>query len=181
VGSELNCTPGRRGKTRRENGERARERLQTFLTKDLSGILDSGTTSYWAIMRPVNTRTLVTLMRNAIWRGRRGPFIFNGGEGAGGIRQVAPVGYHDPPLHKKSFWTPPLCVPNYYFDWNDLPVGREFDCKFFKKSNPHPMPCLPRSSAGITLIGALFFFPLEPKKQRSNKKIIIITPDLRLP
>ena len=29
------------------------------------------------------------------------------------------------------------------FDWNDLPVGREFDCKFLKKVNPHPMPCLP--------------------------------------
>ena len=28
------------------------------------------------------------------------------------------------------------------FDWNDLPVGREFDCKFFKnvKSPPHALP-----------------------------------------
>ena len=39
------------------------------------------------------------------------------------------------------------------FDWNDLPVGREFDCKFLKKLNPRPMPSLP--PAGITLIGAL--------------------------
>ena len=119
MGSELNCTLGRREKARRENGERARKRLQTFLTKDRSGILDSSTPSYCSIMRPsVNTRALVTLMRNAIWRGRRGPFIFNLGEGADGIRQVAPVGYGDSPLHKKVFGRPPLCVPNYYFDWN---------------------------------------------------------------
>ena len=28
------------------------------------------------------------------------------------------------------------------FDWNDLPVGREFDCKFLKnvKSPPHALP-----------------------------------------
>ena len=28
------------------------------------------------------------------------------------------------------------------FDWNDLPVGREFDCKFFKKvkSPPYALP-----------------------------------------
>ena len=28
------------------------------------------------------------------------------------------------------------------FDWNDLPVGREFDCKFLKKvkSSPHALP-----------------------------------------
>ena len=40
------------------------------------------------------------------------------------------------------------------FDWNDLPVGREFDCKFLKKvkSPPHALPPPP---AGITLIGAL--------------------------
>ena len=31
------------------------------------------------------------------------------------------------------------------FEWNDLPMGREFDCEFLKKSNPHPMPCLPPS------------------------------------
>jgi len=38
------------------------------------------------------------------------------------------------------------------FDWNDLPVGREFDCKFLKKvkSPPHALP----PPAGITLIGA---------------------------
>ena len=40
------------------------------------------------------------------------------------------------------------------FDWNDLPVGREFDCKFLKKvkSPPYNLP----PPAGITLIGALF-------------------------
>ena len=39
------------------------------------------------------------------------------------------------------------------FDWNDLPLGREFDCKFLKKvkSQPHALPPPP---AGITLIGA---------------------------
>ena len=39
--------------------------------------------------------------------GERGPFIFNLGEGAGGIRRVAPVGYDDHPLHKKVFGHPP--------------------------------------------------------------------------
>ena len=31
------------------------------------------------------------------------------------------------------------------FDWNDLPVGREFDCKFLKKvkSPPHALPSPP--------------------------------------
>ena len=40
------------------------------------------------------------------------------------------------------------------FDWNDLSVGREFDCKFLKnvKSPPHALPPLP--AAGFTLIGA---------------------------
>ena len=38
------------------------------------------------------------------------------------------------------------------FDWNNLPVGREFDSKFLKKVKSHPMPCLP--PAGIRLIGA---------------------------
>ena len=43
------------------------------------------------------------------------------------------------------------------FDWNDLPVGREFDCKFFKKvkSPPYALPPPPPPPAGITLIGAL--------------------------
>ena len=41
------------------------------------------------------------------------------------------------------------------FDWNDLPVGREFDCKFLKKvkSPPHAV-APPPSPAGITVIGA---------------------------
>ena len=61
-------------------------------------------------MRPsVNTRALVTLMRNAIWGGGgRRPFIFNGGEGTGGIRRVAPVVYDEPPLHKRVFGRPPF-------------------------------------------------------------------------
>ena len=47
------------------------------------------------------------------------------------------------------------------FDWNDLPVAREFDCKFSKKvkSPPYALPPLPPPlprPAGITLIGALF-------------------------
>jgi len=29
------------------------------------------------------------------------------------------------------------------FDWNSLPMGREFDGKFLKNVNPHPMPCPP--------------------------------------
>ena len=29
------------------------------------------------------------------------------------------------------------------FDWNDLPVDREFNGKFLEMSNPHPMPRLP--------------------------------------
>ena len=42
------------------------------------------------------------------------------------------------------------------FDWNDLPVGREFDGKFLKnvKSPPHALPPSTRP-AGFTLIGAL--------------------------
>ena len=45
------------------------------------------------------------------------------------------------------------------FDWNDLPVGREFDCNFFKKSQiPTLCPALPPPPpAGITLIGASFY------------------------
>ena len=39
------------------------------------------------------------------------------------------------------------------FDWNDVPVDREFDFgKFLKNVKPHPMPCLP---PGFTLMGAL--------------------------
>ena len=40
------------------------------------------------------------------------------------------------------------------FDWNDLLVGREFDCKFLKKVKSPPY-ALPSPPAGITLIGAL--------------------------
>ena len=53
-----------------------------------------------------------------------------------------------------------MCSPGWgnlvAFDWNDLPVGREFDGKFFKKvkSPPHALPPPP---AGLTLIGALVF------------------------
>ena len=39
-----------------------------------------------------------------------------------------------------------MCSPGWgnlvAFDWNDLPVGREFDCKFLEnvKSPPHALP-----------------------------------------
>ena len=37
-----------------------------------------------------------------------------------------------------------MCSPGwgdlFAIDWNDLPVGREFDCKFLKMSNPTPLP-----------------------------------------
>ena len=54
-------------------------------------------------------------------------------------------------------WTA-MCSPGWgnlvAIDWNDLPVGREFDGKFLKnvKSPPH---ALPPPAAGLTLIGAL--------------------------
>ena len=86
-------------------------RLQTFSTKDRYGMLDSSTPSYWSIMRPsVNTRALVTLVRNAMWREREGTFIFNGGEGAGGIRRVAPKVYDNPTLQKKFSGWPALLL-----------------------------------------------------------------------
>ena len=45
--------------------------FQAFLTKGRSGILDSSIPTYWSIVTPsFNTRALVTLMRNAIWRER---------------------------------------------------------------------------------------------------------------
>ena len=43
-----------------------------------------------------------------------------------------------------------MCSPGWgnlvAFDWNDLPVGREFDCKFLKnvKSPPHALPPSPQ-------------------------------------
>ena len=41
------------------------------------------------------------------------------------------------------------------YDWNDLPIGREFEEHFLKKtSNPYALHDLP-SPAGFTLIGAL--------------------------
>ena len=49
-----------------------------------------------------------------------------------------------------------MCSPGWgnlvAFDWNDLPVGREFDCKFLKnvKSPPYALP----PPACFTLIGA---------------------------
>ena len=55
-----------------------------------------------------------------------------------------------------------MIVPQYgsskiAFDWNDLPVGREFDCKFWKKakSPPHALPPPPPPPTGITLIGTM--------------------------
>ena len=58
-----------------------------------------------------------------------------------------------------------MCSPGWgnlvAFDWNDLPVGGEFDGKFLKnvKSTPHarpPSPPPPRPN-GFTLIGALIY------------------------
>ena len=40
-------------------------------------------------------------------------------------------------------------------DWNGLPVGGEFDCKFLKKVKSPPYALPPPPPAGITLIGAL--------------------------
>ena len=44
------------------------------------------------------------------------------------------------------------------FDWNGLPVSREFDGKFLKnvKSPPHALPPPPPPPTGIKLIGALY-------------------------
>ena len=47
------------------------------------------------------------------------------------------------------------------FDWNDLPVGREFDSKFLKKVKSPPYALL-SPPAGITLIGALFLWSRKP-------------------
>ena len=58
-------------------------------------------------------------------------------------------------------WTA-MCSPGwgnlFAIDWNDLPVGREFDGKFLKNVKSQPLPCLPPpppSPAGLTLIGVL--------------------------
>ena len=56
------------------------------------------------------------------------------------------------------------------FDWNDLPVGREFDCKFLKKvkSPPHVLPTPPppprRFSAHCNpvLRGSILLPPCHP-------------------
>ena len=85
--------------------------------------------------------------------GERGPFIFNLGEGAGGIRRVAPVGYDDHPLHKKVFGHPPPF-------W------------------PHPMPCLPPPRRHYIDRCIIFFLSSQRSKEAARK---IITPDLRLP
>ena len=57
-----------------------------------------------------------------------------------------------------------MCSPGWgnlvAFDWNDLPVGREFDGKFLKnvKSPPHALPPSPPPRPnGFTLIGALIY------------------------
>ena len=78
--------------------------------------------------------------------GERGPFIFNLGEGAGGIRRVAPVGYDDHPLHKKVFGHPP---------------------PFF---GPTRCPASPPPPAVITLIDALFFSSRAKEAKKQQEK-----------
>ena len=61
-----------------------------------------------------------------------------------------------------------MCCPGWgnfcAFDWNSLPVGREFDGKFLKnvKSPPHALPPPP---AGFKLIGALDEWNFDGEKQ----------------
>ena len=51
-----------------------------------------------------------------------------------------------------------MCSPGWgdlvAIDWNDLPVGSEFECKFLKNvtSPPHALP--PPPPTGFTVIGA---------------------------
>ena len=54
-----------------------------------------------------------------------------------------------------------MCSPGWgnlvAIDWNNLPVGRQFDCKFLKnvKSPRHALlPLPPPPTTGFTLIGA---------------------------
>ena len=67
------------------------------------------------------------------------------------------------------------------FDWNDLPVSREFDCKFLKnvKSPPHALP--PPPPTGFTLIGALqrVLTILESRDQNLSNKHGISHPPKR--
>ena len=55
------------------------------------------------------------------------------------------------------------------FDWNDLPVGREFDDKFWENvtSPPHSLPPPP---PGLALIGALFKRSMLPCFGSTNHK-----------
>ena len=58
------------------------------------------------------------------------------------------------------------------FDWNDLPVGREFDDKFLKnlKSPPHALPPPTPVPRRLTLIGALFKRSMLPCFGSTNHK-----------
>ena len=53
-----------------------------------------------------------------------------------------------------------MCSPGWgdlvAIDWNDLPVGREFDCKFLKNvtSPTDALPRPPPPPTGFTVIGA---------------------------
>ena len=55
-----------------------------------------------------------------------------------------------------------MCSPGWgnvvVFDWNDLPVGREFDGKFLKNVKYPPKCPAPSPPTGFTLIGALVKF-----------------------
>ena len=46
------------------------------------------------------------------------------------------------PPYVKTFMCSPGRGSFCALDWNDLPVGREFDGKFWKNVNPHSMPSL---------------------------------------
>ena len=75
-----------------------------------------------------------------------------------------------------------MCSPGWgnlvAFDWNDLPVGREFDGKFFKnvKSPPHALPS-PPPPADLTLIAALLL-TIEEKEIETEEPKMPLLPNL---
>ena len=75
-------------------------------------------------------------------------------------------------------WTA-MCSPGWgnlvAIDWNDLPMGREFDDKFLKnvKSPPHALPSPNPPPAGLILICALEIWR-QSRCKKSSKKCIHI-------